>query len=60
MLSDAGFEKVIISSSISNFPKWLPRLESAVVEAYLSDVLVEYLDRVDDSLDKEPGLMGNG
>ena len=56
VLSDAGFQKVIISSSISNFPKWLPRLESAVVEAYLSDVLDEYLDRVDDSLDKEPGL----
>ena len=39
VLSDAGFQKVIVSSSISNFSKWLPRLESAVVEAYLSDVL---------------------
>ena len=56
VLSDAGFQKVIISSSISNFPKWLPRLESAVVEAYLSDVLDQYLDRVDDSLSREPGL----
>ena len=56
VLSDAGFQKVIISSSISNFPKWLPRLESAVIEAYLSDVLDQYLDRVDDSWSREPGL----
>ena len=48
ILVDAGFIKVVVSSCINNFPKWLPRLESAVVEAYLSEVLDQYLDSVDD------------
>ena len=49
ILSEAGFRKVVVSSSIYNFPKWLPRLESAVVEAYLHDVLDDYLDQVQDA-----------
>ena len=50
ILSEAGFRKVVVSSSIYNFPKWLPRLESGVVEAYLSDVLDHYLDQVQNAL----------
>ena len=38
------------------FPKWLPRLESAVVEAYLSEVLDQYLDSVDDALGEQSAL----
>ena len=56
ILSNAGFKKVVVSSSINNFPKWLPRLESAVVEAYLSEVLDQYLDSVDDALGEQSAL----
>ena len=50
ILIKAGFEKVVLSSSITKFPKWLPRTESASVEAYLSDTLDKYLDNVNSSL----------
>jgi 5-oxoprolinase (ATP-hydrolysing) len=56
ILSEAGFRKVVVSSSIYNFPKWLPRLESGVVEAYLSDVLDHYLDQVQDALGQPDSL----
>ena len=56
ILSEAGFRKVVVSSSIYNFPKWLPRLESGVVEAYLSDVLDYYLDQVQDALGQPDSL----
>jgi 5-oxoprolinase (ATP-hydrolysing) len=46
----AGMEKVVESAEIHAFPKWLPRTESAVVEAYLSDILDEYLNQVERSL----------
>ena len=56
ILSEAGFRKVVVSSSLYNFPKWLPRLESGVVEAYLSDVLDHYLNQVQDALDQPDSL----
>lgn len=56
ILSEAGFRKVVVSSSIYNFPKWLPRLESGVVEAYLSDVLDDYLDQVQSAFDQSDSL----
>jgi 5-oxoprolinase (ATP-hydrolysing) len=38
-LLEWGFKRVILSSEVRRFRKWLARSESAVVEAYLSDVL---------------------
>jgi 5-oxoprolinase (ATP-hydrolysing) len=49
-LLEWGFERVILSSEVRRFRKWLPRCESAVVEAYLSDVLNTYLDAVESGL----------
>ena len=49
-LLEWGFERVILSCEVRRFRKWLPRCESAVVEAYLSDVLNTYLDAVERGL----------
>ena len=56
ILIRAGFENVISSSAISSFPKWLPRTESASVEAFLSTTLNQYLDNVKTSLGTHPKL----
>ena len=45
-----GFSVVTSSAAIHPFAKWLPRAESAVVEAYLDPVLREYLLNVSASL----------
>ncbi len=45
-LKEAGFEVVATSAAVSPFVKWLPRAESAVVEACLAPVLSEYLANV--------------
>ncbi len=49
-LLEWGFARVILSSDVRRFRKWLPRCESAVVEAYLSEVLNNYLDAVERGL----------
>lgn len=46
LLREAGFEYVTGSGATHPFPKWLPRCESAVTEAYLSPILRQYLDSV--------------
>ncbi len=45
-LREMGFEVVTASANIRPFHKWLPRAESAVVEAYLTPVLNQYLGKV--------------
>jgi 5-oxoprolinase (ATP-hydrolysing) len=49
-LLDTGFEHVSISSELAPRIKLLPRAHTAVVDAYLSPVIQEYLDRVSASL----------
>ena len=49
-LLEWGFKRVVLSSEVRRFRKCLPRCESAVVEAYLSDVLNTYLDAVESGL----------
>ena len=51
-----GFERVVESSSIHPFIKWQDRCESAVVESYLSLILEEYLDRVEEGLGQNSDL----
>ncbi len=46
ILRETGFEFVVGSGATHPFPKWLPRCESAVTEAYLSPILRQYLDSV--------------
>ncbi|MGE4550279.1 MAG: hydantoinase/oxoprolinase family protein, partial [Opitutales bacterium] len=45
-LGKMGFEVVASSAALRPFAKWLPRAESAVVEAYLTPVLSQYLRNV--------------
>jgi 5-oxoprolinase (ATP-hydrolysing) len=42
----AGFEHVTLSHEASPLPRWLPRAQTAVVDAYLTPVLQAYVDRV--------------
>ncbi|MEK9773590.1 MAG: hydantoinase/oxoprolinase N-terminal domain-containing protein, partial [Opitutae bacterium] len=56
-LLEWGFKRVILSSEVRRFRKWLPRCESAVVEAYLSDVLNKYLDAVESGLGEGAELL---
>jgi 5-oxoprolinase (ATP-hydrolysing) len=56
-LLEWGFERVILSSEVRRFRKWLPRCESAVVEAYLSNVLNTYLDAVESGLGEGAELL---
>ena len=56
-LLEWGFERVILSSEVRRFRKWLPRCESAVVEAYLSNVLNTYLDAVERGLGEGAELL---
>ena len=50
LLYSMGFKQVVESSRIHPFMKWLPRCESAVIEAYLAPILDQYLDRVQEDL----------
>jgi len=50
ILLDAGFEHVSCSSELAPRIKMLPRAQTAVVNAYLSPLIQEYLDRVASSL----------
>ncbi|MDA0723482.1 MAG: 5-oxoprolinase, partial [Verrucomicrobia bacterium] len=52
LLRSEGFSIVIESSVLRPFAKWLPRAESAVVEAYLTPVLRQYLDNVSACIDR--------
>lgn len=56
-LREAGFERVIESSSLSGLIKWLPRCESSVVEAYLAEILEAYLDRVQGEIGEDGELL---
>jgi 5-oxoprolinase (ATP-hydrolysing) len=56
-LLEWGFERIILSSEVRRFSKWLSRCESAVVEAYLSDVLNTYLDAVESGLGEGAELL---
>ncbi len=46
LLLEMGFEVVTASANLRPFVKWLPRAESAAVEAYLTPVLNQYLRNV--------------
>ena len=50
-LRSEGFSVVAESSALHPFAKWLPRAESAVIEAYLTPVLKQYLDDVSAFID---------
>ena len=50
LLRELGFAKVVESFGTHPFMKWLPRCESAVIEAYLAPILEQYLDRVQEGL----------
>lgn len=53
-LLELGFKHVSCSSELAPRIKLLPRLQTAVVDAYLSPVVRDYLDRVDRDLGREP------
>ena len=59
VLRESGFDVVIESSKLHPFIKWLPRCESAVVEAYLYIILYEYLNRVESELGTNGTLLVN-
>jgi 5-oxoprolinase (ATP-hydrolysing) len=46
VLREAGFRHVSLSSELAPLIKLLPRAETAVVDAYLSPVIRDYLERV--------------
>ncbi|TVR52345.1 MAG: 5-oxoprolinase [Puniceicoccaceae bacterium] len=45
-LTEAGWPLVVCSSAVGTLPRWLPRTQTAVVEACLAPVMAAYLDRV--------------
>ncbi len=51
---EAGFEHVICSSAASPLIKFVPRASTAVIDAYLTPVLKEYVARVDRGLEGAP------
>ncbi|MGC9344208.1 MAG: hypothetical protein ACP5E3_16010, partial [Bacteroidales bacterium] len=53
MILDAGFRFVSLSSELSSLIKLLERTETAVVNAYLSPVIFNYLENISDSLGTE-------
>ena len=57
LLREAGFDFVVGSGETHPFPKWLPRCESAVTEAYLSPVLSAYLDSVGEGMGERGDLL---
>ena len=48
MARDIGFTQVSISSSVSPLMKFVPRGDTTVVDAYLSPILRNYVDRLED------------
>jgi 5-oxoprolinase (ATP-hydrolysing) len=50
LLLDRGFHFVSVSTELAPFIKILPRSETSVVNAYLSPLMNEYLDRVNASI----------
>ena len=56
LLLRAGFEHVSLSSALAPVIKLLPRAETAVVDAYLTPVLADYLRGVREAVRSgEPG-----
>lgn len=53
MILDAGFRFVSLSSELSSLIKLLERTETAVVNAYLSPVIFNYLENISNSLGTE-------
>ena len=50
----AGFEYVALSSEVSPLPRFVPRAETAVADAYLTPVLRAYVDQVADAVNGAP------
>ena len=48
--ADCGFADVSVSSAVSRREKFLPRVETAVVDAYLAETLREYLATLSNAL----------
>ena len=44
---DAGFAYVSVSSTVSPLPRFLPRAQTTVADAYLTPILREYIDSVE-------------
>ncbi|MBD2753287.1 hydantoinase B/oxoprolinase family protein [Spirosoma validum] len=49
-LTEAGFAHVTISTAVSTAPQYVPRTQTAVVNAYLTPVMRAYLDNVQQQL----------
>ncbi len=49
-LESRGFVSVLLSHQLSRQPRWVPRIDTTVVEAALRPVLSAYLDQVSGSL----------
>ncbi len=56
-LSKLGFARIIESSNIYPFVKWLPRSEAAVLEGYLQPILDRYLKNIRDGLGEGANLL---
>lgn len=50
ILAEEGLERFSLSSVLSPSIKWVPRAETAVVDAYLSPIMDAYLDSVESAL----------
>jgi 5-oxoprolinase (ATP-hydrolysing) len=50
----AGFDTVALSSEVSPLPRFIPRAETAVVDAYLTPVLRLYVDKVSAAVNGAP------
>lgn len=57
VLREEGISYVVESSQVHSFIKWLPRCESAVIEAYLASFLRDYLDRIQNGLGPKGELL---
>lgn len=49
-LLDAGFYHVSRSSALSSALKWLPRMHTALIDAYLKPLLMSYLNGIENTL----------
>jgi 5-oxoprolinase (ATP-hydrolysing) len=50
----AGFEYVALSSEVSPLPRFVPRAETAVADAYLTPILRAYVDQVASAVNGAP------
>jgi 5-oxoprolinase (ATP-hydrolysing) len=50
----AGFDYVALSSEVSPLPRFVPRAETAVADAYLTPILRAYVDQVADAVNGAP------